>query len=583
VALYGFNISVDEDFQFLVYEYLVNGALSGFLMDERGRTRLPAQVRISIMFQAARAVHFLHTGGCDNINILHRDIKSGNICLTQDFTAKLIDCGMSKFVTKDKNVLHGESVPPTVLKSSGASVFGTPGYICPDYAQGDVPFTAACDVYSMGIVFAELIVGCLQGGQSSRGGQKFGNFYRRYIHDTKRIDSYADWLIFKDADPSAEWNIHSLKELCEIVLKCMSFSPHDRPTTHELVKEFGKISKADFQNEAGITNDAPMPDNNVTPTLSKGKVDWSSCDFCNESVVETVTCSRMHPTCIPCLEQKIQDIIGHTGDNVCCGIVGCNEPFMDDSLYGKISSFTFKEYVRERGLQRIVDQGFKALRKNHFEVMTSLKEIRSLAQRSLQGLAFLATENVKKCPTLVWMVPAELIVGRTARDWVKWAKSTTSHRRYHVYFVCQHSFSTFDLEPRMEIEVPRSWMVQVAPVLRLSLFAIKSALAALGPLPFPVPDVLPKEQIAMAEELVHSFLDDTTTKLLAAFESACTNGIDIPPTKSSQLMTLTGPAYDGLVEKATKLKRTHWKQHMAPVMNHHGSLIWVKKEYEGFY
>jgi hypothetical protein len=222
------------------------------------------------------------------------------------------------------------------------------------------------------------------------------------------------------------------------------------------------------------------------------------------------------------------------------------------------------------------------LSKKHMEVMASLRDIQSLGQRTLKGLAYLATESVKKCPTLVWIIPAERTVGRSHRDWVNWAKSAT-HRRYHVYFVCLHSFAALDVEPRIEIDVPRSWMVQAAPVLRLSMFAIKAALATLGPLPFPFPDILPKVQMMMSEEFVNSFLNDETTKLLNAFESACTRGIDFPESERSQLATFTGPAYDGIVEKATKLKRTHWKQHIVPVMNQEGSLIWVKKEFKDLY
>ena len=97
--MYGYNVLVKHNNQFLVYEYLSNGSLATFWKDEKCRTRLPSNVRLSIMFQLARSVHFLHTGGCDNLAVLHRDIKSGNICLTQDYTAKLIDCGYSKVRT----------------------------------------------------------------------------------------------------------------------------------------------------------------------------------------------------------------------------------------------------------------------------------------------------------------------------------------------------------------------------------------------------------------------------------------------------------------------------------------------------
>ena len=43
------------------------------------------------MFELARAVHILHTGDCDNFMVYHRESKSANICLAEDFTARLID------------------------------------------------------------------------------------------------------------------------------------------------------------------------------------------------------------------------------------------------------------------------------------------------------------------------------------------------------------------------------------------------------------------------------------------------------------------------------------------------------------
>jgi serine/threonine protein kinase len=51
---------------------------------------------------------------------LHRDIKPANICLDTDFTAKLIDCGLAKFV-EDGQVMQAGSIGRSLLKSSGAS------------------------------------------------------------------------------------------------------------------------------------------------------------------------------------------------------------------------------------------------------------------------------------------------------------------------------------------------------------------------------------------------------------------------------------------------------------------------------
>ena len=67
-----------------MYEYAIQGSLDGFFNDAGMRARLPADKRLSIMYELARAVHFLHSGGCDDWKVFHRDIKSANICLAED-------------------------------------------------------------------------------------------------------------------------------------------------------------------------------------------------------------------------------------------------------------------------------------------------------------------------------------------------------------------------------------------------------------------------------------------------------------------------------------------------------------------
>jgi hypothetical protein len=68
-----------------------------------------------------------------------------------------------------------------------------------------------------------------------------------------------------------------------------------------------------------------------------------------------------------------------------------------------------------------------------------------------------------------------------------------------------------------------------------------------------------------------------------AFKASCTGGPDLPYSESSQLLALTGASYEGIVAKATSMKRCQWKQSMEPVANHRGSIIWIKKEYRALY
>jgi hypothetical protein len=144
----------------------------------------------------------------------------------------------------------------------------------------------------------------------------------------------------------------------------------------------------------------------------------------------------------------------------------------------------------------------------------------------------------------------------------------------------------------------------VAPVLKLGLFLLKSA-AMTDDLPFPpIPDLerleqLPViedvmnsfldpadlerlEQLSVIEDAVNSFLDPMPKLFLDSYEATFTEGT-IPHTGISLVRSLTGPAYDMIAEKVNKPKRSQWKELMTPVINHNGSLIWVKNEYQGFY
>jgi hypothetical protein len=410
-----------------------------------------------------------------------------------------------------------------MLKSSGAAVLGTPGYICPVYSRGQLQYTAACDVFSIGVVFAELLVGTLQGGQSHDRGQSLGDFFCRYIKDEYDEQIEDGWKILKqDADMLAQWNEKVLDRLCVITIQCMMALPLRRISTLSLVQSLSEISSIDFADCDDTAGKSVMPEsvniqhiNLNKPVDSCGNMNekrndedtHSHCVLCNRSMCTKVLCVDNHPSCVQCVEQNMQVHIGQSVDNFHCK---CGSPILDAALFGKISLSTYNCYIRERSLQKLIEQKFEGLKLHlhrissmnqyhHAQVMASIKGISSNVQRVLGGLAYVATNSVQQCPTLVWLVPAERSAGNSAKAWKQWAKNLT-HKKYDLYFVCQHSFNV--VEPKMEITVPRSWLVQAAPVLALSMFLLKTALTigGLPALPFPIPLLSRADQIALTED-----------------------------------------------------------------------------------
>jgi hypothetical protein len=168
----------------------------------------------------------------------------------------------------------------------------------------------------------------------------------------------------------------------------------------------------------------------------------------------------------------------------------------------------------------------------------------------------------------------------TVEGLIDWVKEKVK-RKYLLYFICHHSLEK--VEPPMEIEVARSWVVQVAPVLKLGLFLLKTAAAINN---IPIPDLQLSEQLSVMKDFVDSLLEDAAKNLLDSWEEATNTAITegtISDTDISEVRSLTGPPYDMIAQKVNKPKRSQWKESMTPVINHNGHPIWVKNEYQHLY
>lgn len=225
--LYGYFLSPDH--QCLVFELAANGSLYDFLVQPKRRERLHWTARVNIALDVAKALEYLHDGNPGRI-CYHRDVKSANVCLKRNFTALLIDYGISKIILGDES-----NAMMTIMKTPGYAVHGTPGYICPTFAHTLRNYTSASEVFSLGIVLVELFTGVTKWSEVN--GVPVDHFSR---YGNEGVEKRP---LEEDADVSArKWRDDVRREFVRLAVECISLNPGVRPPIQHMVDRLGKLA-----------------------------------------------------------------------------------------------------------------------------------------------------------------------------------------------------------------------------------------------------------------------------------------------------------------------------------------------------
>lgn len=134
-----YDAGVEDDICYIAMEY-VPGRLT--LKDHCNTANLlPVVDAVQIVFKCAKALDHAHRHG-----VIHRDIKPGNILLTQDLDAKIVDFGIALVTRTD---------------TTGTQVYGyvgSPLYMSPEQVREEV-VTTQTDIFSLGVVMYQLLTG----------------------------------------------------------------------------------------------------------------------------------------------------------------------------------------------------------------------------------------------------------------------------------------------------------------------------------------------------------------------------------------------------------------------------------------
>ena len=213
----------DEGMPYFVMERVTGAPLNQYC-DEH---RLDVAQRIALFRQICHAVQHAHQKG-----IIHRDLKPSNVIVTDAGGApvcKVIDFGIAKAMG---------AADAVKLTMTGVSL-GTPAYMCPEQARGDIDVDTRADVYSLGVTLYELLAGILpfdssssfalmmmtQHGDARAPSQRFAALAldeQQRIASARGLDPQAlrrelqedlDWIILKAIERDRELRYASASEL----------------------------------------------------------------------------------------------------------------------------------------------------------------------------------------------------------------------------------------------------------------------------------------------------------------------------------------------------------------------------------
>ncbi|KAL6952298.1 hypothetical protein U1Q18_045255 [Sarracenia purpurea var. burkii] len=204
----------------LVYEYMENGTLADHLYKINGSDNnvtichdLSWEQRLNICIGAARGLDYLHTWH----NSIHRDVKTANILLDNDWVAKIADFGLCKKGTASHSWTH-----------ISTNVKGTFGYLDPEYFLTRW-LTKKSDVFALGVVMLEVLCGRPAVNLRLVEEQHSLVLWAQQCIKEKKIDEIIE--------PNLKEQISTqcLKVFVEVVNKCLHNRPFGRPTMSDVV------------------------------------------------------------------------------------------------------------------------------------------------------------------------------------------------------------------------------------------------------------------------------------------------------------------------------------------------------------
>ncbi|XP_062105311.1 proline-rich receptor-like protein kinase PERK8 isoform X2 [Humulus lupulus] len=214
----------EKNLQFLIYEYIPNGSVSAHLYGtaQHSREKLEFKHRLAIALGAAKGLAYLHSL---SPRLVHKDFKTANVLVDENFIAKVADAGLRNFLGRFNNNVAG----PSTQAAAADEIF-----LAPEVKEFG-RFSEKSDVYSYGVFLLELVSGREATDMpSSESSQNLVEWVQNF-QENSNVGSMIDGRM------GNRFTAEGMEGLIELIIQLVQVSSERRPLMNYVVMQLDKI------------------------------------------------------------------------------------------------------------------------------------------------------------------------------------------------------------------------------------------------------------------------------------------------------------------------------------------------------